>query len=73
MYIYMNENSKKITENNFYLIAWLYSLPLEAPEAIREVIAVCKYLEMWFLNIGIESNKYDKISQTMPIRIESIV
>ena len=46
MYIYMNENSKKITENNFYLIAWLYSLPLEAPEAIREVIAVCKYLEM---------------------------
>ena len=32
-----------------------------------------KYLEMWFLNIDIESNKYNKISQIMPIRIESTV
>ena len=30
-----------------------------------------KYLEAWFLNIGIESNKYNNISQIM--RFESMV
>ena len=42
-------------------------------EAIREIIVISNYLEAWFLNIGMESNIYNKISQIIPIWIESMV